>query len=125
MPENRLDCWQIGPALHQMCGKAVSKQMRSNGFGDARSLRRFAAGFPHHFGGDRLVGAQPLTVPGIDTSSASSTASIHATSRAVSDSTVHHGPGRPLPWRMWMSMRSLSISSTFSWHISALRIPVE
>jgi hypothetical protein len=25
MPENRLYCWQIGPALHQMCGKTVAQ----------------------------------------------------------------------------------------------------
>ena len=37
MPEKRLHCWQIGPAFHQMCGKTVSKQMRADGFGDARS----------------------------------------------------------------------------------------
>ena len=60
-----------------------------------------------------LSARKPLTVAGKqDTSSASSSASIHARSRAVSDSAAHARSWRFLPCRIWMSMRSLSISST-------------
>ena len=60
VPEQRLHGRQVGAAFHQMRGETVAQQMRAHGFGDARSLRRFPAGFPEHFGRDRLVGARAV-----------------------------------------------------------------
>jgi hypothetical protein len=46
MPEQRLHCRQIGSAFQKMLGETVLQQVRADGLGDARPLRRFPAGLP-------------------------------------------------------------------------------
>ena len=46
MAQQRLQCGQIGSAFQMMRGEAVPQQVRADGLGDARPLRRFPAGLP-------------------------------------------------------------------------------
>jgi len=127
MPQQHLDGTQVGACFEQMRGKAVAQSvgmdvlvLKAGAFGG------LLTGVPENLGGDRMtrcmpwiageqpVGGLALQPAPVDTRNASSSFGLSMTSRSF----------RPLPPRIWMTMRWLSISRIFRCATSARRAPV-